>query len=225
MGLLRIFRAFTATGSPKVGASEWNADLSYSGELPVSNGGTGAATAAQARANLGVLWETVADWTPAAVTPKAFELNLATHRRWRVHVDGVKHTGVASTSSDLYFQVVIGGVTQSGSIYRRRHRYIGDGSAQGDLTPALTYGALTGNGSFSAPVTTSGTLEILPSDDCIYANAAFMNVGNDGATYSVFGGYLVNVGQAGFDGLAIGFATGLPFAAGVGSIYIEGLRR
>lgn len=54
MGLFRILRAFVATGSPKVGASQWNADLSYTGELPVANGGTGAANAADARTNLGV---------------------------------------------------------------------------------------------------------------------------------------------------------------------------
>lgn len=54
MSLLRIFRAFTATGSPKVGSTEWNADLSYNGELPVANGGTGAANAADARTNLGI---------------------------------------------------------------------------------------------------------------------------------------------------------------------------
>lgn len=56
MGLLRIYRAFVANvGGPKVGQTAWNADLSYSGELPVANGGTGATTAGQALTNLGAL--------------------------------------------------------------------------------------------------------------------------------------------------------------------------
>lgn len=54
MAALVISHASTATGSPKIGATQWNAALLYSGELPVVNGGTGGADAATARSNLGV---------------------------------------------------------------------------------------------------------------------------------------------------------------------------
>lgn len=69
MGVLRIYRSFVAGLVQRVAAANWNADLLYTGELPVANGGTGAATVADARANLGVLAKAGDTATGALVAP------------------------------------------------------------------------------------------------------------------------------------------------------------
>lgn len=102
MGLLRIFRAFTATGSPKVGAAEWNANLSYSGELPLVNGGTGAASAAAARTNLGLDFSA---WTSTAVTPVPFSGSFSSAAA------GVRYKQIDKT---VFFNLVIA-ITTNGT--------------------------------------------------------------------------------------------------------------
>lgn len=69
MAALVISHSSTATGSPKIAALDWNAPLSYTGELPVANGGTGAATAADARTNLGALAKAGDTATGALIAP------------------------------------------------------------------------------------------------------------------------------------------------------------
>lgn len=74
MAALVISHSSTATGSPKIAALDWNAPLSYTGELPVTNGGTGAANVSDARTNLGVLAK-AGDTATGALTAPAFLCN------------------------------------------------------------------------------------------------------------------------------------------------------
>lgn len=228
MGLLRIFRGFTATGSPKVGAPEWNADLQYSGELPVSNGGTGAATAEGARANLGVPFETVLDIAPtlglvvvdASWTPGRY-------RSVQILIDGVRPQ-VGSASNDLYMRVKQAGVLKSGGTDYYRHDAswaAGSGSVADGAESIMRISAAGGIVAASEPAHASLNLFLGGTGIRGGLTGTSRWINNSSARCVATIGHQVIVSDAPIDGFVLGWVggTGTDTYAADGRVQVIGL--
>lgn len=230
MAALVIKHAATATGSPKLGASEWNADLSYTGELPVANGGTGAATGDEALFNLGLPWVKLLDWTPPGTPAGAVSTPLypSLYRRYRITINGIKQGSTGTSGDVLYARVMQAGVVKSGASDYYSHLVHWSGPSGGAI--------------ISGPNSVLQLTALGQNNVGEEMNAEFFLDTPNGAQRGSLVGisrYLDSVAARGvalvgdqvlaqdaaINGLVLGLANGGTFAPGVGSIVIEGLRR
>lgn len=228
MAALVIKHAATATGSPKIGAPDWNANLQYSGEMPVTNGGTGATTGADALFNLGMPWIKLLDWTPTAIGAITTTLYPTLYRRYRITVSGVKQGSTGTLGDILYARVLQAGVTKSGATDYYNHLVHWSGPTGGaiiDTTAAVLQLTALGQNTLGEEMHGEFYLDT-PNSAArggLFGTSRYLD-GNGARGVALVGNQIL-AGDAAINGITIGLANGGSFAAGVGSIVIEGLQR